>query len=430
MANIPHRPPANQTAPAGGARGPATVGYHTGMIYLDWAATAPPLPAAVRAAAGWHANPSSPHPRGRQAAAALESARESLAGALGVDPAEIVFTSGATESNNLMLQSVLTLLHPERGLPRRDTLVIGAVEHDSVDGPAALLARAGFRVRRAPVDGAGAVDVERLTALLDERTCLVSIQTVNNETGVIQPVAAAAKAVAGAARRLGTRIPFHTDAVQALGKVALPIGPHVHAASFSAHKIGGPRGVGALWVRTGAPVRFMQAGGAQEGGRRAGTQDVSGAAGFAAAARAAMPPDERAAAAAAVMARLIDRVRDIPGVVTIPAGREPRDPRFSPFILKLAAPALPSEVTVRLLGDRGFCVSPGSACAATGSRKRLRVLEAMRVPAEQAAGALRVSIGPATAAEDLDAFAAALREAVRDTAGRLTAGAARELART
>ncbi len=399
------------------------------MIYLDWAATAPPLPEALRAAAGWHANPSSPHPRGRQAAAALASARQRLAGALGVEAAEIVLTSGATESNNLMLQSVLTLIHPERGLPRRDTLVIGAVEHDSIDGPAALLARVGFRVRRAPVGGDGAVDVDRLRALLDERTYLVSIQTVNNETGIIQPIAAAAEAVAGAARRFGTRMLFHTDAVQALGKVALPLGPHVHAASFSAHKVGGPRGVGALWVRSRAPVRFMQAGGAQEGGRRAGTENVSGAAGFAAAAGAAMPPDERAAAAATVMARLIDRVRATPGVVTIPADREPHDPRFSPFILKLAVPALPSEVTVRLLGDRGFCVSPGSACA-TGSRKRLRVLEAMRVPAEQAAGTLRVSIGPTTTAADLDAFASALRDAIRDAAGRLTARPAPELART
>lgn len=398
------------------------------MIYLDWAATAPPLPEALRAAADWHANPSSPHPRGRQAAAALASARERLAGALGVDPAEIVLTSGATESNNLMLQSVLTLLHPERGLPRRDTLVIGAVEHDSIDGPATLLARVGFRVRRAPVGGDGAVDVERLSALLDERTYLVSIQTVNNETGAIQPVAAAAAAVAGAAQRFGTRMLFHTDAVQALGKVALPLGPHVHAASFSAHKVGGPRGVGALWLRAGAPVRFMQAGGEQEGGRRAGTEHVSGAAGFAAAAGAAAARDQRAAAAAGAMARLIDRVRAIAGVVTIPADRGPRDPRFSPFILKLAVPALPSEVTVRLLGDRGFCVSPGSACA-TGSRKRLRVLEAMRVPAEQAAGALRVSIGPTTTAQDLDAFAAALRDAVRDATGRLTARPAPELAR-
>lgn len=397
------------------------------MIYLDWAATAPPRPEALRAAADWHANPSSPHPRGRQAAAALASARERLAGALGVDPAEIVLTSGATESNNLMLQSVLTLLHPERGLPRRDTLVIGAVEHDSIEGPATLLARLGFRVRRAPVGGDGAVDVERLSALLDERTYLVSIQTVNNETGTIQPVAAAAAAVAAAAQRFGTRMLFHTDAVQALGKVALPLGPHVHAASFSAHKVGGPRGVGALWLRAGAPVRFMHAGGEQEGGRRAGTEHVSGAAGFSAAAGAAAFRDERAAAAAA-MARLIDRVRAIPDVVTIPADRGPRDPRFSPFILKLAAPALPSEVTVRLLGDRGFCVSPGSACA-TGSRKRLRVLEAMRVPAEQAAGALRVSIGPTTTAEDLDAFAAALRDALREVGGRL-ARPAPELART
>ena len=400
------------------------------MIYLDWAATAPPVPEALPADGPWHANPSSPHPRGRQAAAELASARERLAGTLGVDAAEIVLTSGATESNNLMLQSVLTLLHPERGLPRRDTLVIGAVEHDSVEGPATLLRRIGFRVLRGPVGGDGAVDVERLRELIDERTYLVSVQTVNNETGTIQPVAAAAAAVADAARGSGARTLFHTDAVQALGKVPLPLGPHVHAASFSAHKVGGPRGVGALWVRAGTPVRFMHAGGEQEGGRRAGTENVTGAGGFAAAAEAATSLRERNTAAAAdLMACLIDRLRSIPAVTLIPADREPRDDRFSPFILKLAVPALPSEVTVRLLGDRGICVSPGSACA-TGSRKRLRVLEAMRVPPDQAAGAVRVSIGPRTTADEIDAFASALEAELRAVTGRITAVPAREVART
>ena len=400
------------------------------MIYLDWAATAPTLPESLAAAGDWHANPSSPHPRGRQAAAELASARARLAVALGVEPAEVVLTSGATESNNLVLQSVLTLLHPERGMPRRDTLVIGAVEHDSVEGPATLLERIGFRVLRAPVDGAGAVDVDRLSGLLDERTYLVSLQTVNNETGTIQPVDEAAAAVADAARRSGTRTLFHTDAVQALGKVPLPLGPHVHAASFSAHKIGGPRGVGALWVRAGTPVRFMQAGGEQEGGRRAGTENVAGAAGFAAAARAATSLHERNAdAAAETMALLIERVRSMPGVTLIPAARTARDARFSPFILKLAVPALPSEVTVRLLGDRGICVSPGSACA-TGSRKRLRVLEAMRVPPEQAAGAVRVSIGPRTTSDEVDAFASALGAELRDVTARITAPPIREVVRT
>ena len=400
------------------------------MIYLDWAATAPTAPEALPEDGTWHANPSSPHPRGRQAAAELAAARVRLASTLGGEPAEIVLTSGATESNNLMLQSVLTLLHPERGLPRRDTLVIGAAEHDSVEGPATLLARIGFRVLRAPVGRDGAVDVERLRELLDERTYLVSVQTVNNETGTIQPVADAASAVADAARRSGTRTLFHTDAVQALGKVPLRFGPDVHAASFSAHKVGGPRGVGALRVCAGSPVRFMQAGGEQEGGRRAGTENVAGAAGFAAAAGSAAAMLERNAAAAAdVMAGLIDRLRSIPDVTLIPADREPRDARFSPFILKLAVPGMPSEVTVRLLGDRGICVSPGSACA-TGSRKRLRVLEAMRVPPEQAAGAVRVSIGPRTTADEVGAFASALEDELRAVTGRITAMPAREVART
>lgn len=390
------------------------------MIYLDWAATAPPESTACQPTIdGWHANPSSPHPLGRQAAAALATARDALASAIGVDATEVILTSGATESNNLALQSILTLLHPERGLPLRDTLVISAVEHDSIEGPAALLASIGFRVLRAPVSTDGAVDVERLHALLDERTYLVSVQTVNNETGVIQPVAKVATAVADAAKRSGNRMLFHTDAVQAFGKVPLPLCPNVHAASFSGHKMGGPRGVGALWVRSDVPVRFMQAGGEQEGGRRAGTENVPAVIGFAAAATTVTSGIERQAGdAETVMARLINRIGAMPGVLSIPADREPHDSRFSPFILKLAVPALPSEVIVRLLGDRGFCVSPGSACA-TGSHKRLRILEAMRVPPAQAAGAVRVSIGPSTMADEIDAFSAALSEAVGSVAARL-----------
>lgn len=401
------------------------------MIYLDWAATAPPEPSTAQDAGdGWHANPSSPHPQGRHAAFALATARDQLAAALSVSAEEIVLTSGATESNNLMLQSVLTLLHPERGLPHRDTIVISAVEHDSIENPAALLERIGFNVKHVPVGADGVVDVTSLHELLNKRTYLVSIQAVNNETGVIQPIESAASAVADAARRSGTRTLFHTDAVQALGKVRLPLGPHVHAASFSAHKVGGPRGVGALWVRNGTPVRFMQAGGEQESGRRAGTENVSGAIGLATAATAVTSAyEQNASTAKTIMSHLIERVIAMPNVLPIPADRMPHDARFSPFIFKLSVPTLPSEVTVRLLGDLGFCVSPGSACA-TSSRKRLRILEAMRLPSEQAAGAIRVSIGPSTTSEEIDAFASALRDTVRGVTARIAPQPHTKTART
>ncbi len=389
------------------------------MIYLDWAATGLPQKTAdAHVDKKWFANPSSPHPLGRMAASTLATTRSKLAKSLKVDSEEIIFTAGATESNNLMLQSILTLLHPERGLPRRDTLVISSVEHDSIEKPAALLARLGFRVRRTPVGPDGLVDIENLLTLIDERTYIVSIQSVNNETGVIQPVNSAASAVSDASRRIGTRIIFHTDAVQALGKLPLPLGSDVHAASFSAHKIGGPRGVGALWLRSRTPVQFMQAGGEQEGGRRAGTENVNGAINFeSVVTKSSSIITKSYVSAELIMARLIDQIANIPNVVLIPADRLPCDRRFSPFILKLSVPTLPSEVTVRLLGDRGFCISPGSACS-TGSRKRLRVLEAMGVPPEQATGAVRVSIGPATTIDEIDLCSTALAETVRSMTDR------------
>ena len=237
---------------------------------------------------------------------------------------------------------------------------------------------------------------------------------MNNETGIIQPISEAAKATANAGRKHSTRILFHTDAVQALKKVPLRLIPEVDAASFSAHKIGGPRGVGVLWVRTGTPINFMQAGGEQEDGRRAGTENVAGAVGFADS-LSTFPQSK----AEDVMSLLIQKLRTINGVNLIPNSRTPRDDRCSPFILKLSVTGLPSEVIVRLLGDQGICVSPGSACA-TNSQKRLRVLEAMQIDPEEAAGAIRVSIGPTTTADEVNTFASTLRTEIQDITGRIT----------
>jgi cysteine desulfurase len=380
------------------------------MIYLDWAASAPPEPAALAAAAetaaSCHANPSSPHPAGRAAAAALEDARARLGGLLG-GSGDVVFTSGATESNSLVLLSVL---ESARSAPdRRPAVVVSGIEHASVHDQAERLAALGAacRVVRARADGR--VRPAEVAAAVDRDTAAVSVMLVNNETGVVQPVADIARAarLAAAPRRLLV----HTDAVQAFGKIPLdPASLGVDAASLSAHKLGGPRGIGALWLRRGLVLPVLAAGGGQERGMRPGTENVAGAAGFAAAAEARLA---RLAAdadrARALAARLAGGLAALPGARLFPAERtDGESDLFSPWIVCFGFPPLPGEVVVRLAAERGICIASGSACS---SRKRIttRVLEAMGLDRRTALSAVRVSTGPATSVADIDALLAFLR---------------------
>ncbi len=251
------------------------------MIYLDWAASAPPEPAALAAAAASatanYANPSSPHPAGRAAAEALEDARRRIRALLG--GGEIVFTSGATESNSLLLFSLLD--RGRFGAERRSVAVVSGIEHASVHDQAERLAALGAACRVVSAGPNGRVRPTDVAGAVDQDTAVVSVMLVNNETGVVQPVAEIARAVRVAAGR--RRVIVHTDAVQAFGK--LPFAPgelDVDAASISAHKIGGPRGIGALWLRGGMSLPVLTAGGGQEHGMRPGTENVAGAVGFAA----------------------------------------------------------------------------------------------------------------------------------------------------
>jgi cysteine desulfurase len=379
------------------------------MIYLDWAASAPPEPAALAAAAAAaaesYANPSSPHPAGRAASAALEDARGRIRALLG--GGEIVFTSGATESNSLLLLSVLDRTRLLAG--RKPSVVVSGIEHASVHDQAERIAALGAdcRVVRAGPDGR--IRPGDVAAAVDRDTALVSVMLVNNETGVVQPVAEIARAVRAAAGE--RRVLVHTDAVQAFGK--LPFAPGdlgVDAASVSAHKIGGPRGIGVLWLRTGRELPVLAAGGGQERGMRPGTENVAGAAGFAAAAEARFA---RLAADAVrardLAARLVRRLVAMPGTHLFPASRAAGESDlFSPWIVCFGFPPLPGEVVVRLAGERGICIASGSACS---SRKRIRtrVLEAMGYDRRTALSAVRVSTGPVTSEADIDALLNFLR---------------------
>ncbi|MFA6506931.1 MAG: cysteine desulfurase family protein, partial [Treponemataceae bacterium] len=351
-------------------------------------------------------NPSSRHAEGRAARRALEDARARCAVVLGVDTKTLFFTSGGTESNNLVLQSNL-FAHGERGI------AISPIEHPSVLEPALRLKKLGVSVTslQASADGRIGADTLRRSLMRHPENRMLAIMGVNNETGAVMDIPLL---VPAARETTGSKgIHFHCDAVQALGKV--PIHLHdwdVDSASFSAHKIGGPRGIGILYARK--PFHALYSGGEQENGVRAGTENLFGVLAFTAVL-------EKYASCAAVAtngtvaafrwARLIAALRSIVGCRLIPADRTENDERFSPYILQVSFSGVPGEVLVRAMDDAGFSISTGSACS-SNSKKR-PVLEAMGLDEKTAFEAVRLSQGNGTTDEDIDALIDGLRLCVR-----------------
>ena len=316
-------------------------------------------------------------------------------------------TGGATEADHLVLYSPLAHLRRDARSAFRRGIVHSAVEHAAVAEPARQLARIGFPVREVRVGGDGLIDLDHLAACLDDDTRLVAVIAVNNETGAIQPLGPALELVRGHARRRGRRLHFHTDAVQALCRgLEVPL-TDADSAAVSAHKLGGPVGVGALWLRGEVPFEPLTRGGGQEGGRRAGTENVAGITSFARRAVALAPAAERHLCHARTLhAQLVAGAERL-GLQVVPEQRRDRPERYSPYITCLAAPGVPAEVLVRVLSDRGVYVSRGSACA-SGGNKISPVLRAMGVPAELAGGAFRVSVGWTTSEADIGRLLEAL----------------------
>ena len=354
-------------------------------VYMDYNATAPVFPAAAAAmgeALTIVGNPSSVHGYGRAARKAMEDARERLAAAIGADARGIVFTSGATEANNLALQGA--------GRPR---ILVSAIEHDSVRGVSSA-------AELVPVHRSGEVDLAALERMLgaDHRPALVSLMLANNETGVVQPVADAIEI----ARRYGALV--HCDAVQALGRLPLNVTAlGADLVSLSAHKIGGPAGVGALYVKDAVALKPLLAGGGQERGRRAGTENLPGIVGFAAAAEiAAVQQPAEAARLGALRDDLEARIRAARPDATLFGIESPRLANTS----CVALPGMASERQVIALDLAGIAVSAGAACS-SGKVRASAVLGAMGVPPALAASAIRVSLGWQSKAEDIDRFMAA-----------------------
>jgi cysteine desulfurase len=333
-------------------------------------------------------NPSSVHGEGRKARTLVEGAREAIAAAIGACRDDIAFTSGGTEAVQAPLRGVLRTVENAH-------LVVSSIEHDAVSVLAELL-------RAWPVNANGIVDLAWLEATVrtlaaDGKRPLVSLMLVNNETGVIQPVAEAAEIVHAAGGLI------HCDAIQALGKTETSIIElDVDYLSLSAHKIGGPQGVGAFYVKPGAPFGAIQTGGGQEFGRRAGTENVAGIAGFGAAVEAALAGRGAYQALGEHRDRMESRLKQaVPGLV-VHGASAPRVAGVSCFGVE----GLPSETQVMGMDLAGFAVSAGSACS-SGKVKPSRVLTAMGLSDTAARSAIRASFGWGTQAGDFDALAAA-----------------------
>ncbi len=381
-------------------------------VYLDVAATTPLHPDVLAAMMPYlvehYGNPSSIYRLGQDTKAAIETARRRVAAVLGCQPGEVIFTSGATESDNLALAGTLwsaRFRHPDGPMPH---LVISAIEHHAVLHTAEFLQRQGFGLTVVPVDEDGFVDPAEVDAALKPETALVSIMLANNEVGVIEPLAGIARLVRA------RRIPLHTDAVQAAG--ALPIKVNelgVDLLSLSAHKFQGPKGVGMLYVRKGTPIEWMQLGGGQEGGRRGGTENVAGIVGFGVAiTRVEQLRETMSAQTAAVRDALWEGIQEaLPDAVL----NGPSD--FSkrlPNNLNVSFPGVQGETVLLALDMMGVAASAGSACT-TGNSEPSHVLLAMGLSEADARSSLRFSVSNTLTEEQIEDTVDALAEIVERT---------------
>lgn len=370
-------------------------------VYLDHNATTPLDPAVLAAMLPWlesqFGNASSRHEYGRAARRAVDEARQQVAAAVNAHPTEVVFTSGGSEANNLFLKGAAASLKP--GL-----LAVSAIEHPCIFKPAAQLARNGWKIRTVAVDAAGRANFDDFAEAVVARPSLLSIMMANNETGVVQDI----PALATAAKACGGW--FHSDAVQALGKLPLDFRAlnlaGVHAITLSAHKAGGPKGAAALVLDKRVELQPLIAGGGHERGLRSGTENVPAIVGFGVAA-------ELVAGRVAELPRRLKALRQrlesgLNGLgVRIFGTAAERLPNTTYF----AVPDIDGETLVGKLDRAGFAVASGAACSSANPEPS-HVLQAMGVAPEIARGAVRVSLGAGNSESDIDEFINALRATV------------------
>lgn len=362
-------------------------------VYLDWNATAPLASEVVDAMRPWldgtrYGNASSRHEYGRQARAAIDEARTEVAEAVGAHATEVVFTSGGSEANNLFIKGAAACL-------KAGGIAISAIEHPCVREPARQLRRLGWSLREIAVDREGRIEPASWAATLAEQPRLVSVMLANNETGVIQPV----DELAAEASACGALV--HTDAVQALGKIALDFRAlRVHAMTLSAHKIGGPLGAGALIVDKRLELSPLIAGGGQERGLRSGTENVAAIVGFGRACELARARIETESRRLAGLRRHLEA-----GLRTLGARVFSSAAERLPNTCFFAIEGLEGETVVAKLDRMGFACASGSACSSAHPEPSHTLL-AMGVSPELARAALRVSLGHTSTQADVDRFLA------------------------
>lgn len=370
-------------------------------VYLDHAATTPVDPRVLAAMLPYYSekagNASSMHGFGQEARTAVERARVEVASLIGARPAEIVFTSGATEADNLAVLGVAFAAES-----RGRHIVTSAIEHHAVLEACRVLEARGWAVTYVPVDGTGIIDPDEVRRALRPDTVLISIMAANNEIGTLQPIAE----IGRLARE--HRIPFHTDATQMVGALPLHVdGLSVDLLSMSAHKRYGPKGVGALYVRTGTPLAAVQVGGSQERGRRGGTENVPGIVGLGAALTIAGEAMEHERPR---LAGLRDRI--VSAALTLPGASLNGHPeKRLPNNVNLSFEGTDSQSLVIGLDLRGVAASSGSACT-SGALEPSHVLAALGLPPARASAAVRLTVGRGTSEADAAFAIDALRDVV------------------
>ncbi len=368
------------------------------FVYFDHNATTPldqrVLEAMLPFLREQYGNASSRHDMGITARRAVDQAREQVAALVNVRPPQVVFTSGGTEANNLFIKGAAEILKPSQ-------VAVSAIEHPCVARPAEALARKGWQLRKLAVTGDGVVDMNDVDDALQTKTGMVSVMLANNESGVIQPVAEIAE------RARAAKAWMHTDAVQALGKIAVDFEAlQVHAMTVSAHKIYGPKGAGALIVDKRIELAPLLSGGGHEHGLRSGTENVPAIVGFGAACDlAAGRLDEIAAQLEKLRARVEQGLSAMGAVIF--GNHAQRVPNTSYFAFR----GIDGETLIIELDKMGFGVAAGAACSSTNPEPSATLL-AMGVAPEIARGAVRFSLGVSNTAQDVDAFLAALKQVV------------------
>ena len=360
-------------------------------IYLDHNATTPVAPEVLdtmtRLLEGGYGNPSSIYYEGREARVAMDAARRSLAQLINCTAKRIVFTGGGSESNNQVLKGAV-FAHGRN----KNHIITSKIEHPSILSACAWLEKNGCSVTYLDVDGSGSVDPDELGRKMTDKTCLVSVMTANNETGAIQPIAELAK-IAKARGAL-----FHTDAVQAVGKIPIDVEAlGVDFLTMSGHKIHGPKGIGVLYIRKGAAIEPLIHGGKQEGGLRAGTENAPAIAGLGTAADLAQKNLQRMAKVSAMRDRLEQGIRDLAPQARVNGNGANRLPNT----LNMTLPGMRGESIVLALDQKGVSLSSGSACR-SGSPRPSHVLLALGLSEEEAHCSIRMSLGIANTAEEVD----------------------------